>query len=131
MDRPSLAQKLRDLRVGAGLSQQVLGARLGRAQSYISKIENAERRVEMLEIDQWADACGKVMFWTFVGKQQAADIDGTDGPVRSGEVQHSSAADSDVVAALAWLLPRLKPSERTLLQNTLTYLMSKASERQG
>ena len=116
MDRNVLARKLRELRLNAGLSQQILGSRLRRAQSYISKIENAERRVEMFEIEGWAKACGKAMYWTFVDLEED----------RPGHVAPAAQApDGDLVASIAWLLPRIGPLERTLLQGMVSYLLDK------
>lgn len=119
MDRNALARKLRELRVDAGLSQQVLGARLERPQSYVSKIENAERRVELHEIEEWAQATGKTMYWTFV------DRDAAELPADASGAATASAADADVVASVAWLLPRLGAADRALLQNTVRYLLER------
>lgn len=110
MERDDLARKLRELRTGAGLSQQSLGQRLGRPQSYVSKIENAERRVELHEVEEWASALGKSMYWTFVDKEGA------------GRAREGNGRDADLVAGIAWLLPRLGASERALLQHTVSYL---------
>lgn len=43
----------------AGLTQRELAERLGRPRSYVSKIETAERRVDPVECEEWAKACGK------------------------------------------------------------------------
>ena len=116
MERDSLARKLRELRVNAGLSQQSLGVKLDRPQSYVSKIENAERRVELHEIEAWANATGKTMYWTFVaqGIEPSGEETGTAG-----------SQDEDMVAGVAWLLPRLELAERGLLQATVSYLLEK------
>ena len=45
-----LVECLRDARKRAGLTQAELGARLGLDQSYISKYERAERRLDVLEL---------------------------------------------------------------------------------
>jgi len=126
MDRNVLARKLRELRLNAGLSQQILGSRLRRAQSYISKIENAERRVEMFEIEGWAKACGKAMYWTFVDLEEAEK--GAPPPSPSGRPDVGGGVDHDTVASVAWLLPRLAEQERTLLLNTIHFLMERHPE---
>ena len=47
----TLLQKLlRDIRREAGLSQQQLAARLGVSQSFVSKYEAGERRLDVLEL---------------------------------------------------------------------------------
>lgn len=57
-----LLEALVDCRKTAGLSQTELSERVGRPQSYISKIENAERRLDVIEFIELcealkADAC--------------------------------------------------------------------------
>ena len=49
-------QRLIDARVAAGVSQIELGQRLGRTQSFISKVERGERSLDVLEFCQWARA---------------------------------------------------------------------------
>jgi transcriptional regulator with XRE-family HTH domain len=39
----------------AGLTQQELADRLGRPQSYIAKVETGERRLDVVELMEWAD----------------------------------------------------------------------------
>lgn len=41
---------LQELRKGAGISQAQASERLGRPQSFISKIERGERRIDILEL---------------------------------------------------------------------------------
>ncbi len=41
--------RLRSARKGIGMSQSDLGRRIGKPQSYISKIENCERRIDLVE----------------------------------------------------------------------------------
>ncbi len=116
MERDSLASRLRDLRLSVGLSQQALGARLHRPQSYISKIENAERRVELHEIEEWAQATGRTLYWTVVPQ-----IQGGASP---------DARDADIVATVAWLLAHLEPPERALLESTVRYLRERIGGQQ-
>lgn len=45
----AMISKLKAARENRGLSQAYLSERLGRPQSYISKIENRERRIDLIE----------------------------------------------------------------------------------
>ncbi len=47
-----------DVRREAGLTQRGLAARLKLPQSYVSKIETGERRIDPVECAAWARACG-------------------------------------------------------------------------
>ena len=44
-----LCKLLRDARVNAGLSQEEVAKRLNRPQSYVSKYESGERRLDVIE----------------------------------------------------------------------------------
>jgi transcriptional regulator with XRE-family HTH domain len=47
-----------EVRREAGFTQRDLAARLKLPQSYVSKIETAERRIDPVECREWARACG-------------------------------------------------------------------------
>jgi len=47
---------LRDARVEAGLTQQRLAQRLGETQSFISKVERGERRLDVVELRAFCKA---------------------------------------------------------------------------
>jgi len=47
-----------EARKGAGLSQSELAERLGKPQSFVSKFERGERRLDVVEFRQVADAIG-------------------------------------------------------------------------
>ena len=49
---------LADARRTAGITQVQLAERLGRHQSYVSKVERRERRVDAVEFHYWAAALG-------------------------------------------------------------------------
>ena len=49
---------LRAIRHEAGLRQAVLAHRLGQTQSFVSKYESGERRVDILELAEICRACG-------------------------------------------------------------------------
>lgn len=49
---------LRDIRVDAGLRQIDLAEKLGQPQSFVSKCESGERRLDLLELEQVCICCG-------------------------------------------------------------------------
>jgi transcriptional regulator with XRE-family HTH domain len=49
---------LRTLRKEAGLSQTALSEKLGKPQTFVSKSELGERRIDFLETIQFCEACG-------------------------------------------------------------------------
>ena len=49
---------LKKMREDSDLSQQVLGRKLRKSQSWISRTETGERRIDILEFAAWAIACG-------------------------------------------------------------------------
>ena len=53
-----LVEVLIAARIGAGLSQRALARALGRSQSHVCKIEQGERRVDVLEFHRVARCCG-------------------------------------------------------------------------
>jgi len=54
----ALKQWLIRAREAAGLTQQQLADRLGKPQSYVSKIESGERRIDPVELVRHAQALG-------------------------------------------------------------------------
>ena len=57
-DQKKLLSLLREVRVEAGLNQADLAARLGRPQSFVSKYETGERRLDILELRAVCAAVG-------------------------------------------------------------------------
>lgn len=51
--------RLRQARLEASLTQQQVAERLGKPQSFVSKIETGERRVDIVELQILAEAYGK------------------------------------------------------------------------
>jgi transcriptional regulator with XRE-family HTH domain len=54
----ALRAELRRIRGNAGLSQRDLAARLRVPHSWVAKIENGERRIDLIEFCWFASACG-------------------------------------------------------------------------
>lgn len=52
----ALIEELRRVRQRAGLTQTVLAGKLGVAQSFVAKVERAERRLDVVEFVRWLDA---------------------------------------------------------------------------
>ena len=57
-DQKKLLSLLREVRVEAGLNQTDLAARLERPQSFVSKYETGERRLDILELRAVCAAVG-------------------------------------------------------------------------
>lgn len=58
---------LRSARIDAGLTQAQLAARLNQDQTFVSKYESAERRLDILELREVCQAIG-IDFVAFVGR---------------------------------------------------------------
>ncbi|HEY7768573.1 helix-turn-helix domain-containing protein [Longimicrobium sp.] len=56
--RAALLNLLRQMRLESGLRQEELADRLGRPQSFVSKYETGERRLDVLELRAICEACG-------------------------------------------------------------------------
>jgi Predicted transcriptional regulator len=54
----SLLTLLRDLREQAGVTQHALAESLGNTQTFISKVERGERRIDVVEFIEICDALG-------------------------------------------------------------------------
>lgn len=71
--REALREVLKELRVSAGLTQAQLAEELSKPQSYVSKYESGERRLDFIEVLEVSDAllCDySVLVNTFVVKTQ-------------------------------------------------------------
>lgn len=53
-----LCRLLLEAREAAGMTQAALARRLGRPQSYVSKVEHGERRVDVVEFVELCEAIG-------------------------------------------------------------------------
>lgn len=50
-----IIERLKEARIEAGLSQKEVADKLKKSQSYISKIEAGEQRIDILEMKKFAD----------------------------------------------------------------------------
>lgn len=55
--------RLRQAREDAGLTQQEVADALGRPQTWVSKCEIGERRVDFVELEELAEVYGKALDW--------------------------------------------------------------------
>lgn len=53
-DHKHLIERLRKARIEAGLSQKQVSETLGRTQSYISKLESNQRRIDVVQLKELA-----------------------------------------------------------------------------
>jgi transcriptional regulator with XRE-family HTH domain len=58
IDKEALLDTLRGVRGEVGLTQAELAARLGRPQSFVSKYESGERRLDLIELSEVCAALG-------------------------------------------------------------------------
>jgi DNA-binding XRE family transcriptional regulator len=58
IDKEALLDALREARSEVGLTQAELAARLGRPQSFVSKYESGERRLDLIELSEVCAALG-------------------------------------------------------------------------
>jgi transcriptional regulator with XRE-family HTH domain len=58
MKKRRLAALLRQIRVEAKLTQGQIAARIGQRQSYVSKYECGEQRLDLIELEAVCDAAG-------------------------------------------------------------------------
>jgi transcriptional regulator with XRE-family HTH domain len=56
--RIKLQRVLREVRVDAGLSQVELAKKLKADQSFVSRFERGERRLDLVELAEISEACG-------------------------------------------------------------------------
>lgn len=58
MKKNRLAALLRQVRLDANLTQSQLAEKLGQTQSYVSKYENGEQRLDLIELEAVCKAVG-------------------------------------------------------------------------
>ena len=58
-DHYAIVERLKTARFEAGLGQVEVAKKLGRTQSYVSKIESGQRRFDVLQLKEFANLYGK------------------------------------------------------------------------
>jgi transcriptional regulator with XRE-family HTH domain len=58
MKKSRLATLLRQVRLDANLTQSQLAEKIGQTQSYVSKYENGEQRLDLIELEAVSKAVG-------------------------------------------------------------------------
>jgi len=57
---------LRELRESKGISQGMLAERLGNHQTFVSKVERGERRLDVVEFAEWCEHLGEAPEAAFI-----------------------------------------------------------------
>ena len=65
MKKQQLAKLLKQIRLDAGLTQSELAEKIGQTQSYVSKYENGEQRLDIIELEAVCKAADLALI-TFV-----------------------------------------------------------------
>ena len=55
MKKRHLAELMRQIRLGANLTQLEVAEKLGQTQSYVSKYENGEQRLDLMELEAFCN----------------------------------------------------------------------------
>ena len=58
-DHRNIVERLKQARLNAGLSQVDVAKKIGRTQSYVSKIESGQRRFDVLQLKDFAKLYNK------------------------------------------------------------------------
>lgn len=66
-------EMLRDARETANLTQEEIATRLGESQSFVSKCERGERRLDVVELRSWCAALGTPYHGFLMRFDQACD----------------------------------------------------------
>ncbi len=62
-DYRRMLERLREARIAAGLTQVQVAKRLGKPQSFVSKVELGERRIDPVELLRFAELYGRAVEW--------------------------------------------------------------------
>ena len=82
--------RLKRARKEAGITQRELAKRLRRPQSFVSKYENAERRLDVVEFLQVTQALGVNACDLLEGLSDASELQTRLRPKRAGRLSHRS-----------------------------------------
>jgi transcriptional regulator with XRE-family HTH domain len=61
-DHNAIVKRLKSARIEAGLGQVEVANRLGKTQSYVSKIESGQRRFDVLQLKEFANLYKKSLY---------------------------------------------------------------------
>jgi transcriptional regulator with XRE-family HTH domain len=59
----SMVERLRQARQEAGMTQETVAEHFGRPQSFVSKIESGDRRIDPVELCHFAELYNKPLGW--------------------------------------------------------------------
>src|SRR5262245_33255634 len=76
-----LLGRLKTARLAGGLTQAQVAARIGQPQSFVSKVESGERRLDVVELERLAEVYGRSLAF-FLDQGSGATPSGTDGRSR-------------------------------------------------
>jgi transcriptional regulator with XRE-family HTH domain len=79
-DYQEMIRRVREARLEAGLTQKEVAAALGRPLSYVSKCELGERRIDPVDLKEFADLYGKSFEYFFPRKRGARRGKANDDP---------------------------------------------------
>lgn len=68
---------LRNLRESCGITQAALAERISNTQTFVSKVERGERRLDVVEFAEWCEALGSspdAAFGDFLAKRRARSV---------------------------------------------------------
>lgn len=60
-DHKKVVEKLKQARIDAGLDQKEAAKLLGKTQSYVSKVESGQRRIDVVQLKEFAKVYKKIM----------------------------------------------------------------------
>ena len=58
-DHQCLIKQLKKARIEAGFDQSSVAKKLGKTQSYVSKVESGQRRIDIFQLKKFAEIYGK------------------------------------------------------------------------
>lgn len=86
-ERELFREMLKRARIDAGLTQDVLSARLGRPQSYVSDYELGQRKLDWVDVDEVLKACA-IELSEFAARYSAAVADQKPSQIKKSARTH-------------------------------------------